>query len=62
MSTTNVGDLTGLPALVLPCGFSENGLPLATQIYGKYFDEAAILRVAYQYVQTTDWHKRTPPV
>lgn len=62
VSTTNVGDLTGLPALVMPCGFSENGLPLAMQIYGKPFDEATIYRVAYQYEQSTEWHKRRPPV
>lgn len=60
VSTTNVGDLTGLPALVMPCGFSENGLPLALQIYGNHFDESTILRVAYQYEQSTDWHKRRP--
>lgn len=62
VSTTNVGDLTGLPALVMPCGFSENGLPLALQIYGRHFDEATILRVAYQYEQSTEWHKRRPPL
>lgn len=60
VSTTNFGDLTGLPALVMPCGFSETGLPLALQIYGKHFDEATILRAAYQYEQSTDWHKRRP--
>ena len=39
-------DLTGLPAISVPCGFSSAGLPIGLQIAGKAFDEATVLRVA----------------
>jgi aspartyl-tRNA(Asn)/glutamyl-tRNA(Gln) amidotransferase subunit A len=53
-------NLAGLPALSLPCGFDDNGLPVGLQIIGKDFDEATVLRVAHVYEQSTDWHKRKP--
>jgi aspartyl-tRNA(Asn)/glutamyl-tRNA(Gln) amidotransferase subunit A len=53
-------NLAGLPALSLPCGFDSEGLPIGMQIIGKHFDERAILRVAYAYEQSTEWHKRKP--
>jgi aspartyl-tRNA(Asn)/glutamyl-tRNA(Gln) amidotransferase subunit A len=55
-------NLAGLPALSLPCGFDENGLPIGMQIIGKHFGESTILRVAYAYEQATDWHKRKPRI
>lgn len=54
-------DLTGLPAISVPCGFSSQGLPIGFQIAGRAFDEAKVLRVAYAYEQNTDWHLRRPP-
>jgi aspartyl-tRNA(Asn)/glutamyl-tRNA(Gln) amidotransferase subunit A len=48
-------NVTGSPALSVPTGFSQNGLPLAMQIVGKPFSEALIYRVAYAYEQVTDW-------
>lgn len=54
-------NLTGLPALALPCGFSARGLPLSLQIAGRPFDEATVLRVGHAYEQATDWHRRRPP-
>jgi aspartyl-tRNA(Asn)/glutamyl-tRNA(Gln) amidotransferase subunit A len=54
-------NLTGLPALSLPIGF-ENGLPLAFQIAGKLFDEAAVLRAGFAFEQATDFHRRQPPI
>lgn len=52
---------THLPALSLPCGFSQPGLPIGLQIAGRPFDEATVLRVGYAYEQATDWHRRSPP-
>jgi aspartyl-tRNA(Asn)/glutamyl-tRNA(Gln) amidotransferase subunit A len=54
-------NLSGHPALSLPCGFSREGLPIGMQLVGKPFDEQTILRVAHQYQQRTDWHRRLPP-
>lgn len=52
-------NLAGIPALSLPCGFSE-GLPIGLQLLGKFFDEATLLQVAYAYEQRTEWHKQKP--
>jgi len=53
-------DLTGLPAISVPCGFSAMGLPIGLQIAAKAFDEATVLRVAYAYEQSTPWHLSRP--
>ena len=55
-------NLTGLPALALPCGFSSSGLPLSLQLAGRPFDEATVLRAGHAYEQATEWHRRRPPV
>ena len=55
-------NLTGLPALALPCGFSSAGLPLSLQLAGRPFDEATVLRAGHAYEQATEWHRRRPPV
>jgi aspartyl-tRNA(Asn)/glutamyl-tRNA(Gln) amidotransferase subunit A len=49
-----------LPAISVPCGFSEQGLPIGLQIVGKAFDEGGILQIAHAYEQATDWHRRHP--
>ncbi len=54
-------NLSGLPALSCPCGFSADGLPIGLQIVGKSFEEATVLRIAHAYQQLTDWHHREPP-
>ena len=59
-SFTGPWNLTGRPALAIPCGFSASGLPLSMQIAGKPFDEATVLRVGDAYQQLTDWHLRMP--
>lgn len=53
-------NLTGTPALSLPIGFSQSGLPIGIQVLGKAFDEATIYRVAYAYEQATPWRLRRP--
>jgi aspartyl-tRNA(Asn)/glutamyl-tRNA(Gln) amidotransferase subunit A len=59
---TVAANLTGAPAISIPCGFDRNGLlPIGLHIQGNYFDEARILDVAHRYQQATDWHRRTPP-
>jgi aspartyl-tRNA(Asn)/glutamyl-tRNA(Gln) amidotransferase subunit A len=55
-------NLTGLPALSLPCGFTAEGLPIGLQIIGPDWGEAKLLRGAYAYERVTDWHQRRPAV
>lgn len=55
-------NLAGLPTLVVPCGFSENNLPIAFQLVGKPFAETTILRAGYTYQQQMKWYERRPPV
>ncbi len=57
---TPLFNLTGFPALALPCGFSAAGLPIGFQLAGKPFDEATVFQVGYAYEQSTPWHKRHP--
>jgi aspartyl-tRNA(Asn)/glutamyl-tRNA(Gln) amidotransferase subunit A len=54
------GNLAGLPALSLPCGFAGN-LPLALQLAGVPFSENTLLAVGKEFQSRTDWHKRRPP-
>jgi aspartyl-tRNA(Asn)/glutamyl-tRNA(Gln) amidotransferase subunit A len=61
-SNTPPFNLSGLPALALPCGFASVGLPLSLQLAGRPFDEATVLRAGHAYQQATDWHRRRPPV
>jgi aspartyl-tRNA(Asn)/glutamyl-tRNA(Gln) amidotransferase subunit A len=55
-------NLTGLPTLSVPCGFSESKLPIALQLVGKPFDELTVLRAGYTYQQNTPWHEQRPPI
>lgn len=62
LRNTEPFDLTGLPALVVPCGLARDGLPVSLQIAGRAFDEAGVLKVGHAYQQVTDWHRRRPPI
>ena len=53
-------NITGFPAISLPCGFSAAGLPIGLQLAGRPFDEPTVLRAAHAYEQSTDWHTRRP--
>ena len=57
---TIAANLTGAPALSIPCGFTADGLPIGLHLQGNYFDEARLLDVAHRYQQATDWHARAP--
>jgi aspartyl-tRNA(Asn)/glutamyl-tRNA(Gln) amidotransferase subunit A len=54
--------LAGLPAVSVPCGFSEQGLPIGMQFIGGPFQEEVLLRCAYWYEQQTEWHLYRPPL
>lgn len=54
-------NLTGLPAITVPCGFGPAGLPLGLQIVAPPMAEALLLRVAHAYERRTDWHTQHPP-
>jgi aspartyl-tRNA(Asn)/glutamyl-tRNA(Gln) amidotransferase subunit A len=58
---TRPGNLTGLQAISIPCGFFE-GLPVGLQLIGRRFDEASVLRAAYAYECATPWHEHFPVV
>ena len=53
-------NIWGLPAISVPCGFTEAGLPIGLQIVGRHWGEAEVLQVAHAYEQATAWHKRKP--
>ena len=53
-------NLSGHPALSIPCGFTTKGLPIGLQLVGPAFAEAQLFRIAHAYQQATDWHKRRP--
>jgi aspartyl-tRNA(Asn)/glutamyl-tRNA(Gln) amidotransferase subunit A len=56
------GNLAGLPALSVPCGFSKAGLPIAMQIVGAPLSDRRALALGRLYQEQTDWHRRRPPV
>ena len=58
---TIAGNLTGAPAISIPCGFDRRGLPIGLQVQGNYFAEARLLNVAHQFQQATDWHRARLP-
>jgi aspartyl-tRNA(Asn)/glutamyl-tRNA(Gln) amidotransferase subunit A len=55
-----LGNITGLPAVSVPCGFTAANLPLGLQFIGAPFEEAALLRLAHAYEQANSWHERHP--
>ena len=55
-------NISGTPAISVPCGFSQAGMPIGLQLAGQPFDEATVLRAGHAYEQATQWHLRRPPV
>jgi aspartyl-tRNA(Asn)/glutamyl-tRNA(Gln) amidotransferase subunit A len=56
------GNLCGLPALSVPCGFSKSGLPIGIQFVGRVLTEQKVLALGSHYQQATDWHHRRPTI
>ena len=57
-----IGNLCGLPALSVPCGFTERNLPVGLQFVGKAGDDAGVLQAGRMFQQATNWHRRHPKV
>jgi aspartyl-tRNA(Asn)/glutamyl-tRNA(Gln) amidotransferase subunit A len=55
------GNAAGLPAVSVPCGFAEDGLPVGLQLVGPPYSEGRLLGLAQAYQEATDWHTRCPP-
>jgi aspartyl-tRNA(Asn)/glutamyl-tRNA(Gln) amidotransferase subunit A len=58
---TVAANLTGMPAMSIPCGMTANGLPIGLQFQANHFGEPLLLRIAHRFQQATDWHLRSPP-
>jgi aspartyl-tRNA(Asn)/glutamyl-tRNA(Gln) amidotransferase subunit A len=54
------GNLSGIPGISIPCGFTQNGLPIGLQILAPIFGEEKLLQVAYTFEQNTDYHLKKP--
>jgi len=55
-----IGNLCGLPALSVPCGFTDKKLPIGLQFVGRAGDDLAVLQAGKIFQQATDWHRRHP--
>ena len=55
-------NLAGIPAISMPCGFTQRGLPIGLQLMGPHFAEDKLLRIAHEYQTRTDWHTRQPAI
>lgn len=53
-------NLTGHPAVVVPCGFDDGGHPLSISFIGNLFEEGKALRLAKAYQEATGWHLKHP--
>lgn len=63
--STSIGgaaNASGIPAVTVPCGFGERGLPTALKLVGRALDENKLIDIARTYQDATDWHTRTPPL
>ena len=57
-----IGNICGLPALSVPCGFTEKNLPVGLQFVARAGDDAGVIQAARIFQQHTDWHKRHPKI
>jgi aspartyl-tRNA(Asn)/glutamyl-tRNA(Gln) amidotransferase subunit A len=60
LRNTIIGNILDLCGLSVPCGMTEQGLPIGLMIYGKPRAEALVLRIGYAFQQATDWHLKRP--
>lgn len=61
-SFSTAAPIAGIPAISIPCGFTQDMLPIGLQIMANRFDEEAVFRAAHAYEQDTFWHAMRPPV
>jgi Asp-tRNA(Asn)/Glu-tRNA(Gln) amidotransferase A subunit family amidase len=59
---TRIFNVTGQPSISVPCGVSHDRVPVGLMLPGRWFDVAALLRVASAFEAETSWHKQTPPI
>ena len=57
---TRLFNLASCPAISVPCGFDDNGMPVGLQVGGKPFSEETLFRIGHAYEQATEWHTRRP--
>ena len=59
-----LGNMTGHPAICLPCGFSTGPpkLPIGIMLYARAFDESSLFRAGHAYQAVTQWHRQRPPI
>jgi aspartyl-tRNA(Asn)/glutamyl-tRNA(Gln) amidotransferase subunit A len=57
-----IGNLCGLPAITVPCGFTDKNLPIGLQFVGRAGDDAAVLQAGRIFQQSTNWHRKHPKV
>jgi len=55
-----IGNVCGLPAIRVPCGFGEHGLPVGIQFVGRALDDAKVVQAARLFQAQTDWHQKRP--
>ena len=61
-ATIPAGNLAGLPALCVPNGFGQHGLPTSLQFLGRAFSEATLIDLGDRYQNATGWHLKRPPM
>ncbi|HWF05835.1 MAG TPA: amidase [Candidatus Angelobacter sp.] len=55
-----IGNICGLPAISVPCGFGQHGLPVGIQFIARGLDDAKVVQAARIYQRQTDWHRKRP--
>jgi aspartyl-tRNA(Asn)/glutamyl-tRNA(Gln) amidotransferase subunit A len=55
-----IGNFCGLPAISVPCGFGQHGLPISLQFIGRALEDAKVVQAARIFQSQTDWHKKHP--
>jgi aspartyl-tRNA(Asn)/glutamyl-tRNA(Gln) amidotransferase subunit A len=60
LRNTRPFNMWGLPAISVPCGFTQSGLPIGLQIAAAHGAERLLLQMAQAYEQATEWHKKQP--
>ncbi len=59
---TITANLSGIPAMSVPCGFDSSGLPIGIELFAPALTEETMLRAAYNFEQATDFHRNHPEI